>query len=105
MNRIRPLAFALALMAPLTLAAAEAHAFCAVIQETGDGKDSGKARKHAVADVVKKIKALRKQHGVKLVVEDMSVECLGGDRTFSYKGTLTETRATCVAVQPYCVNR
>ncbi|MFT3671332.1 hypothetical protein [Aestuariivirga sp.] len=105
MNRIRSVAFALALLAPVTLAAAEAQAFCAVMQEKGDGKDTRTAMKHAANAVVKKIKALRKKHGTKLVTDEMSLDCLGGERTFTYKGRLTETNATCVAVQYYCVNR
>lgn len=105
MNRIRSVAFALALLAPVTLAAAEAQAFCAVIQETGQGKNTKKAMKSATSAVVKKIKALRKTHGTRLVTEEMSLDCLSGERTFTYKGRVTENNATCVAVQYYCVNR
>lgn len=105
MNRIRSVAFALALLAPVTLATAEAQAFCAVMQETGDGVNTKKAMKHAASAVVKKIKALRKQYGTKLVTDEMSMDCLGGERIFTYKGRLSETNATCVAVQYYCVNR
>ncbi len=86
MNRIRLLAIALSFLAPLTLAAAEAHAFCAVLRETGYAKTARKATKHAVDDVVKKTKALRKQYGASLVLDEMAVECLGATAPSTTRG-------------------
>jgi hypothetical protein len=105
MNRIRQITFALSLIAPLTLLVAEAHAFCGVIQETGEAQSAVRAEKRTAKLVFQQVKTLRKQYGTRLSLDDMSMDCLGGERVYNKNGNLKNLHATCVAVLPYCVSR
>lgn len=104
MTRIRLAAVSLSLLSCLVIAAPAAHAFCGVIQETGQSKKPAKASKQASKLAQSKVKALRKQYGDKLVLDQRTASCLGGAVAIDANGKQVVGPATCTVTVPFCVN-
>jgi len=104
MKRLSPLFLAVAVAGTLLVTTTGAFAFCGVIEETASHKNGMKAAELAGKLVRQKVKALRKEHGNKLVLSQKTKSCLGGAVAIDSNGKQIVGDSSCKVTQPFCVN-
>ena len=88
----------------MLLTATEAAAFCGVIQESAQHMNASKASKIATKRVNAKVKALKRQHGNKLALDERQAACIGGALAIDASGNETVGPSSCTITQGFCVN-
>jgi hypothetical protein len=82
----------------------QAQAFCGVIEESAVAATAKKATRKADDRILRQIRKLRRQHGRKLVVESMSVACVGGSVAIDSNGNQIVGKPRCTVTRGFCVN-